>query len=58
VTGTESHQLRAGESLWALARKRGVPIWLIHRYNPDVDLTRLIPGVAVELPLVEKIDGA
>ncbi len=58
VTGTESHRLKPGESLWALAQKRGVPIWLIHRYNPDVDLTRLVPGANVELPLVEKLGGA
>jgi membrane-bound lytic murein transglycosylase D len=55
VTGTESHQLRKGESLWLISRRKGVPIWLIHRFNPDVDLTRLIPGTALELPLVEKL---
>jgi membrane-bound lytic murein transglycosylase D len=58
VTGTESHQLRKGESLWLISRKKGVPIWLIHRFNPDVDLTRLIPGTELELPLVEKLGAS
>ncbi len=58
VTGTESHELRKGESLWLISRRKGVPIWLIHRFNPDVDLTRLIPGASLELPLVEKLGSS
>jgi hypothetical protein len=58
VTGTETHRLQRGESLWALARKKGIPVWLIHRYNPDLDLTRLLPGAKVELPVVEKLGEA
>ncbi len=58
ITGTESHQLRKGESLWLISRRKGVPIWLIHRFNPDVDLARLLPGTALELPVVEKLGAS
>jgi hypothetical protein len=32
-----------------------VPTWLIHRYNPDVDLAKLTPGTRLAIPVVEKL---
>jgi peptidoglycan lytic transglycosylase D len=56
VTGTVEHSLRSGDTLWVLSHKLyGVPTWLIHRYNPDVDFTRLVPGVKLQIPVVEKL---
>ncbi|HTO05530.1 MAG TPA: LysM peptidoglycan-binding domain-containing protein [Myxococcota bacterium] len=55
VTGTVEHSLRSGDTLWVLSHKLyGVPTWLIHRYNPDVDFRKLVPGVKLQIPLVEK----
>jgi membrane-bound lytic murein transglycosylase D len=59
VTGTLSHRLRSGESLWLLSKKKyRVPIWLIHRYNPDADLTRLVPGSELQIPVVERVSDS
>jgi peptidoglycan lytic transglycosylase D len=56
VTGTVEHSLRAGDTLWVLSRKLyGVPTWLIHRYNPDVDFSKLTPGTKLVIPVVEKL---
>lgn len=56
ITGTRQHTVRAGDSLWALSRKTyDVPPWLIHRYNPDTDLSKLTPGMRFTVPLVERI---
>jgi membrane-bound lytic murein transglycosylase D len=56
VTGTVEHSLRSGDTLWLLSHKLyGVPTWLIHRYNPDVDFSKLHPGVKLEIPIVEKV---
>jgi membrane-bound lytic murein transglycosylase D len=56
VTGTIEHSLRAGDTLWVLSRKLyGVPTWLIHRYNPDVDFARLTPGTKLAIPVIEKL---
>jgi membrane-bound lytic murein transglycosylase D len=56
VTGTVEHTLRRGESLWSVSERRySVPVWLIHRFNPEVDLTSLTPGTALQIPVVEKI---
>jgi len=55
VASTLEHTLRPGETLWLLSHKKyAVPTWLIRRYNPDVDLAKLVPGVVLVIPIVEK----
>ncbi|MEX2209027.1 MAG: LysM peptidoglycan-binding domain-containing protein [Myxococcota bacterium] len=55
VSSTLEHTLRPGETLWVLSHKKyAVPTWLIRRYNPDVDLGKLVPGVVLVIPIVEK----
>ncbi|RMF99009.1 MAG: LysM peptidoglycan-binding domain-containing protein [Gammaproteobacteria bacterium] len=59
VTETTVHRLRRGESVWELTRRRyRVPVWLLRQYNPDLDLDRVRPGVAVLFPRVEPVDQA
>ncbi len=59
ITGTVEHTLRPGENLWVLSNKvYSVPAWLIHRYNPDADLTRLTPGTRFKIPVVEPISSS
>jgi membrane-bound lytic murein transglycosylase D len=56
ITGTTQHALGRGDSLWVLSHKRyGVPVWLIQRYNPDLDLTALRPGIELTIPTVEPL---
>ncbi len=58
VTGTLDHKLRRGDSLWELAHQTyHVPTWLIQRYNPDVDLRQLTPGIELTIPVVERVGG-
>jgi membrane-bound lytic murein transglycosylase D len=55
VASTLEHTLRPGETLWVLSHKKyAVPTWLIRRYNPDVDLGKLVPGTVLVIPVVEK----
>lgn len=51
ISGTHTHRVRAGESLWDLsARKYGVPLWLALAYNPEIDPAGIKPGVVVRFP--------
>jgi membrane-bound lytic murein transglycosylase D len=54
IESTEAYAARAGDSLWQISRRAGVPDWLLQQYNPDVDFGNLRPGTALQLPKVEE----
>jgi len=62
ISGTESHRLRRGDSLWMLSHRRfNVPLWLLRQYNPDVDFESPTAGTAITVPLLKRrewLDGA
>jgi membrane-bound lytic murein transglycosylase D len=54
ITGTETHVIKAGESLWTITQRReNLPIWLVRQYNPDVDFGDVRPGTRISIPLIE-----
>jgi membrane-bound lytic murein transglycosylase D len=58
VTGTATHRLARGETLWELSRQRyEIPMWLFVLYNPDLDFGSLAPGAVLVVPLVEARQG-
>lgn len=58
VADTTPHELRSGESVWVLAQRRyNVPVWLLRQYNPDLDLSRVHPGMLIVFPKLEPADG-
>jgi membrane-bound lytic murein transglycosylase D len=59
IKGDETHVVKSGESVWALAQQRyNVPLWLLRQYNPDVDLGTVRPGTRLVIPLVEATAAA
>ena len=51
------HVVRPGEALWILAlRKYRVPLWLLHQYNPDLDLDQVKPGTVVKFPRLKAVE--
>jgi membrane-bound lytic murein transglycosylase D len=56
IEATSAYAARAGDSLWQISRRAGVPDWLLQQYNPDIDFGDLRPGTAVQLPRVEAGD--
>jgi membrane-bound lytic murein transglycosylase D len=54
VSGTTTHSLGRGETLWELSRQRyEIPMWLLVQYNPDLDFGSLAPGTVLVIPVVE-----
>ena len=54
VSGTETHVLKPGESLWYLAKEKfEVPLWLLRQYNPDLDFGALRAGTRMVVPVLE-----
>lgn len=56
IAGTENYAVKRGESLWTIAQRAGVPVWLVAQYNPDVDFNDVRPGTAIALPTVASIN--
>jgi len=53
ITGTETHVVKPGESLWTITHQRSdLPIWLVRQYNPDVDFGDVRPGTRISVPLI------
>ncbi len=58
VTGTTTHPLSRGETLWRLSRQRyEIPMWLLVQYNPDLDFGALAPGTVLVIPIVAPRQG-
>jgi membrane-bound lytic murein transglycosylase D len=56
VDGVITHTLKRGETLWTLARREyDVPLWLLQKYNYDLEFRMLSPGTKLRIPqVVEK----
>ena len=54
VTGTETHLLSRGDTMWYLARQKyKLPVWLLRQYNPDLDFAALPAGSRLVIPNIE-----
>ncbi len=50
-----TYSIKKGDSIWSLCHQEfEVPLWLIKRYNADVDFNALIPSQQLLIPVVEK----
>ena len=55
VEAVQVYCIKKGDTLWTLANEKfELPLWLIRRYNPDTDLTTLVPYRNLRVPVVEK----
>jgi membrane-bound lytic murein transglycosylase D len=49
------HSIKRGESLWHLAAKKfKVPMWLLRQHNPDVNFSRIKPGMTITVPVIKQ----
>ena len=53
VKGTTNHRIREGESLWRLTQNAGVPLWLLHNYNPNMRQSKV--GSKIVIPEIESL---
>lgn len=53
VIRTEQIKVKRGQSLWEICKgKYDIPYWLLKDYNPEVDIVKLHPGQALNVPIV------
>jgi membrane-bound lytic murein transglycosylase D len=55
ITGSITHKLRRGDSIWDLAHQQfKIPLWLLQQYNPDVDFETASAGTKIIAPTLKK----
>jgi membrane-bound lytic murein transglycosylase D len=55
IEDLQAYTIKRGDNIWTLAREEfELPLWLIRRYNTDVDLNALMPSQTLLIPIVEK----
>jgi membrane-bound lytic murein transglycosylase D len=59
VVDVKAHPLVRGETLWDICNgEDSMPLWLLHKYNKQIDLGNLMPGTTIWLPIIaEKTKG-
>jgi membrane-bound lytic murein transglycosylase D len=53
VDSLQTHRVGRGQNIWQICNDiYQVPFWLVAKYNPDRDLTKLHTGDAISIPVV------
>ena len=55
IESLQPYYIKRGDNIWTLSRDSfELPLWLIRRYNADVDMSALMPAQKLMIPVVEK----
>jgi len=54
ITDVHAKIVKRGEVLWNICNDADMPMWLFAKYNKDIDLTTLQPGMQVWMPVIEE----
>jgi membrane-bound lytic murein transglycosylase D len=55
VEKVRTYSIKRGDNIWTLSHQEfEVPLWLIKRYNANVDFSALVPSQTLIIPIIEK----
>jgi membrane-bound lytic murein transglycosylase D len=56
VEKVQTYAIKRGDNIWTLSKEKfEVPIWLIKKYNADLDFDALFPSQKLLIPIIKKI---
>lgn len=56
IISEKTYQVKSGDNLWELCNDTfGIPLWLLKKYNIDIDLRRIHPKQELTIPVIRKI---
>ncbi|MBW2411715.1 MAG: transglycosylase SLT domain-containing protein [Deltaproteobacteria bacterium] len=56
VEKVEVYSIKRGDNIWTLSRDEfDVPLWLIRRFNSDIDFNALVPQQKLKIPIIQKL---
>ena len=54
IEGENLYTVRRGDNIWLICNRNvGMPHWLLKKYNPNKEFSRLVAGEDIVIPLVE-----
>ncbi len=51
------YTVKAGDTLYAIGKQFGVPVWLLLQANPGIDIYNIMVGSKLCIPVVCNCDG-
>lgn len=59
VTDVKPYLIKRGQTLWDLCNEgdNPIPLWLFKKYNKQLDLSKLMPGTTVWIPVIGENTG-
>lgn len=56
IEKVEVYYIKRGDNIWSLSRDEfEVPLWLIRRYNGDLNFNELVPSQKLLIPIIQKL---
>jgi membrane-bound lytic murein transglycosylase D len=56
VIGLKSYQVKDGDTIWDICyNKFGIPLWLLQKYNDQLDLNHLDTSSSLQIPILQQI---
>jgi membrane-bound lytic murein transglycosylase D len=58
IESVRMYRVKKGDNIWTLCNEVfSIPLWLMKKYNPDVDLYSLRRSQTLAIPVLEKREG-
>lgn len=56
IQGFDIYEVKKGDTLWFLCiDELETPVWLLKKYNPEMNFSSLFPGQKIKYPLIAKV---
>jgi membrane-bound lytic murein transglycosylase D len=53
IIGTKEKKIRQGENLWSICKDDEIPVWLLKKYNRNIDFNTLSIKSFITIPVIE-----
>ncbi|MCP3873740.1 MAG: transglycosylase SLT domain-containing protein [Desulfobacteraceae bacterium] len=55
IQGLDIYEVKNGDSIWSLClNELEIPVWLLKKYNPDMNFNTLMPSQKIKYPIISK----
>lgn len=56
IIGVKTYRVEDGDTVWDICHKKfGIPLWLLHKYNDELNFNHLDSSSSLQIPILEQI---